>query len=152
MGTVRPQSATAYSPQPDVPVHITRSPGFTFATSFPVSTTSPTYSIPGIVPGPPSRPCAIPLATIASALFIPQARTLIKTSFGFGFGSAVSPTLIPLSPTIAAFISAPHQQHSHDFINREEKVFADLAGPCQHPHHARQRGDVNERCSIARLQ
>ena len=106
IGTVRPQSAVAYSPHPWTPVHMTGSPGFTLETSRPVSTTSPTYSMPGTVPAPPARPCDMPLATMASARFKPQARTFIKTSAGPGFGVLISLISRPFSPTTAAFMSA----------------------------------------------
>src|SRR5579864_8377457 len=107
MRWARPASVTVYSAKPPGAEAMTRSPGLKSLTSLPTASTSPEHSRPMRAPTPPTGPCWMPAATNVSARLRLEARTLIRTSLGFGSGFGRSRTSIPFSPRTAAFTVLP---------------------------------------------
>src|SRR6202051_382895 len=107
MRCTRPASVTAYSAKPPGAEPMTRSPALKCCTSLPTDSTSPEHSRQIRAPTPPTGPCWMPAATSVSARLRLEARTLIKTSLGFGAGFGRSRASIPFSPRTAAFTIIP---------------------------------------------
>src|SRR6202045_4899701 len=107
MRFTRPASVTAYSAKPPGAEPMTRSPALKSLTSLPTASTSPEHSSPIRPPMPPAGPCWMPAATNVSARLRLEARTLIRTSLGFGSGFGRSRTSTPFSPRTAAFTMIP---------------------------------------------